>query len=172
MSLSIPGLGTLYAIFKRDIDVKNDRLEYRRELAKELYDNCQEWSRLLVSTFDSAIIRWSDEGRNSAADEIMELVEDFHKINYYSLREDSPIVKLLLSDSRFTEFGEACCEFYKSALDIKRIVYGDIQNRYGEYISCQEVGVEKMVNLWKSEVERMLKTVTYKWMEIKTLEKK
>ena len=171
MSLSIPGLSTLYSIFKRDIDIKNDRLEYRKELSKELYDNCQEWSRLLVTAFSNAADRWKSEGRREAEKEIMELYSDFHQINYYSLEESSPIIQHLMKDPRFSTFAEACCEFYKSALGVKRLVYGDIKNDSGEYVHSHYAEIDEMVFLWRSEVEKMLKEVTYKWMHLQTIEK-
>ena len=172
MSLKIPNLNTLYAIIKRDIDNKNDRLEYRKELAKELKDNCQEWARVLVETFNNAIERWEEEGRDAAANEIMDLEMDFLRLNYHSLREDSPIIKHLHKDGRFADFAEACCQFYKSALYVKRIVYGQIKNDSGKHISSNDTTIDIMVTIWCDEVKRMLENVRYKWMEIQTLEKK
>ena len=172
MNISIPGLSTLYAIFKRDIDVKNDRLEYRRELAKELYDNCREWSKLLLEYFDQALAKWMEEGKGAAMHKILELEDDFHQLNYNSLKEDSPIIRHLQKDRRFKGFSDSCCEFYQSALGVKRIVYGDIKNKQGEYISLNDVEIDEMVSLWKDEVRGILNEITYKWMEIQTIEKK
>ena len=82
MTLTIPGLGTLYAILKRDIEVGNQRLEYRRTLAAELYQNCEDWSRLLVTTFDRAVERWARNDYNGAAKEIMDLQNDFLQLDH------------------------------------------------------------------------------------------
>ena len=63
MAFSIPGLSTLYAILKRDIELNNDKLEYRRSLAEGLYENCLAWSKALVETFERAVDRWAEDGR-------------------------------------------------------------------------------------------------------------
>lgn len=66
MTLTIPGFSTLCAILKHDIKVGNQRLEYRRTLASELHENYEDWSRLLVVTFDRAVERWAREDYNGA----------------------------------------------------------------------------------------------------------
>ena len=173
MTLTIPGLGTLYAILKRDIEVGNQRLEYRRTLAAELYQNCEDWSRLLVTTFDRAVERWARNDYNGAAKEIMDLQNDFLQLDYRSIRTGSPIIEHLSTDPRFRTFAEACCAFYESALSVKRMVYGEIQDSRGRYVRA-DMGahIGRMESLWRQEVERMLEMIGREWHQIRTLEVK
>jgi len=62
--MDIPGLSTLYAILKRHIEVKNDVLAQRKELAQSLLQNCPTWAKVLLSTFDTAVERM--EARRAA----------------------------------------------------------------------------------------------------------
>jgi AraC-like DNA-binding protein len=172
MTINIPGLDTLYEILKRHIEVGNDNLEARKKLAADLYDSCHKWSRILIDTFNQAVGRWEQEGRNAAADEILQLERDFHRIDYFALKENSPILVHLAEDTRFEEFSGACSDFYKSALSVKRLVYGDIKNEHGEYILADETSIDEMVSLWRKEVELMLEKVSIEWMKIQVLEKR
>lgn len=174
MAIIIPGFSTLYNILKRDIELDNTKLEYRRFLAKELYDNCLNWSEALMNAFGLAVKKWEKVGRADAEREIMKLVEDFNlqKINYTSLRSDSPIIEHLLSDKRFKSFAEASVDFYESALDVKRIAYGDIKDSTGNKINSNDAGIQKMVGLWKDEVNRMIKNVNHEWMKVQIIEPK
>ena len=167
--MDIPGLPTLYAILKRDIDRKNDIFRQRKELSAELMDNCRRWSEVLVSTFRGAIGRWAEEGRDAAANDIMQLEMDFLKLDYYSLESSSPILAFLREDSAFRAFAEACAAFYKSALSVKRIVYGDIQTHPGVYVTAGQVGIQGMVNAWENEVEQMLRKVGHEYMRVRIL---
>ena len=167
--MDIPGLSTLYAILKRDIDRKNDVFAQRKELAAELMENCREWSRLLIEAFHGAVSRWETEGRSAAENDISNLERDFLKLNYYALQSSSPILLFLSGDAQFAPFADACGEFYRSALGVKRLVFGDIQTHPDVYVSMQQVGIRAMVEAWEDEVERMLRAVTHAHMHIKTL---
>lgn len=168
----IPGISALYNILKRNIERGNDVLVQRKELSKELMENCRSWSSILLSTFDKAVGRWAIEGREKAASEIMKLEEDFMKLDYWSLEASSPILLFLKEDRRFEIFADSCANFYKSALYVKRIVYGDIQAHSGGYVSADDVGIKGMVDLWREEVERMLREVSTEYMKVRTIEPK
>jgi hypothetical protein len=167
--VDIPGLSTLYSILKRDIDRRNDIFRQRQELSSELMDNCRRWSEVLVSTFRGAVNRWTSEGREAAANDIVALEMDFLKLDYYSLESSSPILSFLREDSNFRAFADACADFYKSALSVKRIVYGDIQTHPGVYVSEGQIGIRGMVNAWENEVERMLREVGREYMKVRVL---
>lgn len=167
--MDIPGLSTLYAILKRNIDHENDVFAQRRRLADELMANCREWSSVLVRVFREAVARWAREGREAAAEEILAQEQDFLKLDYWSLESSSPILLFLREDSRFAHFADACAQFYRSALSVKRLVYGDIQTHPGVYVSEREVGITGMVNAWEQEVEGMLQDVNREHMVVKTL---
>ena len=169
MVLEIPGLSTLYAIIRRKIDRENDIFSQRKNLADDLMNNCREWASVLLTTFDEAVQRWAREGRNAAGKEIMELQEDFMKINYSSLESSSPIIQFLNEDARFEAFTDSCINFYNSALHIKRLVYGSIEAYPGKHVSESDVGIEEMVRLWKNEVKKMLSKVTHQHMKVKIL---
>ena len=170
MGISIPGLGTLYSILKRDIDVRNDTLAGRKQLSKELYDNCRTWAQVLVDTFDEAVRRGETEGKGAAFREMEELIGDFLKLDYYSLESSSPILQFLQMNSRFREFAESCARFYESALNVKRLVWGDIERHPGEYVSSNKVGIEGMIDLWKVEVEKMLRDVAEKYHAVHVIQ--
>ncbi len=169
MPIEIPGLSTLYGIHRRTIERQNDILAQRKQLATELRDNCRAWSAALLRTFDEAIRRWENEGRNAARAEVEELIHDFMSLDYYSLEETSPILKFLREDDRFNDFTSACAAFYRSALGVKRLVYGDIETSPGRYVSSGDVGVEGMVGIWRQEVERMFETVSREHMKIRII---
>lgn len=141
----------------------------RKVLADELMENCLEWSRVLVQTFRGAVSRWETEGRQAAQDDISTLERDFLKLNYRSLESSSPILLFLNEDSQFRSFVTACGEFYRSALGVKRLAFGEIQTHPDVYVSLQQVGIRAMVEAWEREVERMLGAVTHEHMHIKTL---
>ena len=167
--MDIPGLSTLYAIFKRNIDRENDVFAQRSRLADELMANCRQWSSVLLAVFRDAVRRWAQEGRDAAAEEIMAQEQDFLKLDYWSLESSSPILRFLSEDPRFVDFSNACAQFYRSALSVKRLVYGDIQTHPGVYVSEREVGIAGMVNAWQNEVERMLSEVSREYMVVRTL---
>lgn len=167
--MDIPGLPTLYAILKRHIDRGNDILAQRKALADELMENCLSWSQILIDTFEKAVARWRREGRDAAEKEIMEQVMDFMKLNYESLKDTSPILLFLKEDSRFEAFALSCANFYKSALSVKRLVYGQIESHPGHFVTEQDVGIAKMVELWRDEVETMLREVSVEHMRVKVI---
>jgi hypothetical protein len=167
--MDIPGLSTLYAILKRHIDRGNDILAQRKALADELMENCRNWSQILIATFDQAVSRWQIEGRDAAEKEIMEQEMDFMKLNYHSLKDTSPILLFLREDSRFEDFALSCANFYTSALDVKRLVYGHIESHPGHFVTERDVGIAKMVELWRHEVESMLHDVTTEHMRVKVI---
>ncbi len=172
MALSIPGISTLYAILKRDIEHTNDVLAQRRALADELRDNCEQWAKLLIETFDRAIELWEIEGKQAAIDALRELIDDFMALDYYSLEDTSPILKYLDDDDRFSPFVYSCKRFYSSALNIKRIVYSELQNHDGEYISIHDVGIHPIVGLYNDEVRSMMRGVANAHNALKTLKPK
>ena len=167
--MDIPGLSTLYSILKRNIDRENDVLAQRKRLADELIENCRKWAGVLIDTFSHAVRRWETEGRDAAEKEIMAQEMDFMKLDYWSLEGTSPILLFLKEDARFEEFAQSCAKFYKSALYVKRLVYGQIESHPGHYVSERDVGIGKMVELWSNEVERMLRDVTTQHMRVKVL---
>ena len=151
--MDIPGLSTLYAILKRHIEIKNDVLSQRKELAQELVDNCEKWSDVLIKTFDSAVARWQVEGREAAIGEILQQDNDFRRLNYLSLAGDSPILEFLNKDERFQPFVASCVDFYQSALDIKKLVWGQIEEYPGRYVIAQDNDVSVMIKLWHRELD-------------------
>jgi hypothetical protein len=102
----------------------------------------------------------------------MRLEADFTTVDYYSLETSSPILKYLSEDERFAAFSRACASFYKSALSVKRVVYGDIQDAHGRWVSSGQVGVGAMVALWQAEVEKGFREVATQYMHIRVLKPK
>jgi hypothetical protein len=119
-SALISGYKAISDIYKRHIDAKNGDLEQLKSCAAILSDNCKEWSRILIEAFDEAVKRWENEGRQAAENEIMRLQEDFLKLDYHYLEENSEIIIFLKNDFRFNSFADSCVRFYISALDVKK----------------------------------------------------
>ncbi len=105
--MDIPGLATLYAILKRHIDRENDVFAQRKKLADDLMANCHKWAAVLLETFATAVKRWEIDGRDAAEKEIIEQEQDFLKLEYESLENDSPILLFLKEDPRFEEFANS-----------------------------------------------------------------
>ncbi len=167
--MSIPGLSTLYAILKRNIDRKNDILTQRQELSTELYDNCVAWSRILQEVFEKVRAVSAADGRDAGRQLVEEQIRDFAKLDYYSLQGSSPIVAFLQEDEDFAELAGACTAFYDSALDVKRIAYGSLEREPGVFVSEHEVGIDEMVRLWLQELERALERVTIAYHRTRTV---
>jgi len=154
---------------KSPVTPTGNELVQRKALSSELYENCKRWSEVLLKTFRKAVKRWSKDGRDAAAREIMQQEEDFMKLDYLSLASTSPLLLFLKQDAKFRAFADACAQFYKSALDVKRLVYGNIERYPSEYVTVNDVGIDEMVRLWEQEVEKMFREVTVRYHEIKTI---
>jgi hypothetical protein len=79
------------------------------------------------------------------------------------------LLLFLKEDERFRAFADACAQFYKSALYVKRLVYGDIERYPNERVTLNDVGIDGMVRLWQQEVGRIFRDVTTRYHEIKTI---
>jgi hypothetical protein len=165
----IPGISALYNILKRDVERGNDILEQRKALSKDLLDNCNAWTAALLQTFDRIMQNWENDGRDAAMKQIEAQMYDFMKLDYHSLENHSPILLFLRGDSRFEAFAHACCQFYQSALDLKRLVYGQIEESPNHHVSSNDVGMQRMVELWHEEVGRMLQAVRREHNAVKTI---
>jgi hypothetical protein len=167
--MDIPGLSTLYAILKRNIELKNDVVAQRKELAAELYQNCRKWTEILIETFDKASLDWARKGKDAALKEVEKQIDDFMKLDYWSLESNSPILRFLREDKRFETYARSCANFYLAALDLKRLVYGGIEDHPGHKVTLGDVGVQRMFQLWKEELEAMLQDVSMRHNEIRTI---
>jgi len=166
--VGIPGLSTLYAILKRNIERQNDILAQRKDLSRELYDNCVQWSRILQDVFTEVRAVCKSHGRDAGRRLVEEQIHDFVKLDYGSLRSSSPIINFLREDETFATFAEACIAFYDSALDVKRIAYGSLEREPGEFVGEHEVGIDEMVRLWLAELERALDQVATEYQRTRT----
>ena len=170
--MSIPGLSTLYAIFKRDIDRNNTVLSKRLELANELQNNAQKWTLYLQTAFNEAIKLYRRGLMDDALHRVLEQQEDFLKLDYDSLKIDGPILTYLGEDSRFNDFVNCCSSFYRSALDIKRLVYTGIENSEGEIEIMIDDDIEVVAITYRAEVERMHRGLLKSYNKLKTIEPK
>jgi len=130
--MEIPGLDTLYEIYKRSIERRNDALKQRKELADELMENCRKWVLVLTETFDDAFAK-CDRTENywDGLDIIRRQMQDLSKLDYRSLRDDSEILTFLREDPRFKSFADACVDFYTRAVDSKKETYLSIEREEG-----------------------------------------
>ncbi len=168
--MAIPGLSTLYAIYKRDIDRDNTILSKRIELSDELRKNAESWTVYLETAFDEAIKLYRKGLKNAALERVDEQIRDFKNLDYDSLKEEGPILSYLAEDSRFSNFVKSCTDFYSSALDIKRLVYSGIENSDGENKNMVEHDIEVVVLLYRSEIESMYRGLMRSYNELKIIE--
>lgn len=172
MALQIPGLSTLYAILKRDIEHQNNQLRQRKELAKELHENCRKWSDLLVNSFSTVFKFLEANGKEAAEKEINSLMSDFLELNYRALEKESPIIRFLRKDKRFKSFAETCIKFYNSALDIKWIVYGEVEAHHGLLVDIENKDLDDRVRIYQQEVRAVFERVNYAYMETQIIRDK
>lgn len=170
--MAIPGLGTLYAIYKRDIDRDNAILSKRIELSDELRKNAKSWTVYLETAFDEAIKLYRKGLKDDALGRIDEQISDFMNLDYDSLKEEGPILSYLAEDDRFSSFVKSCIDFYSSALDIKRLVYSGIENADGENKNMVEHDIGLVVSLYRSETECMYRGLIRSYNELKIIEPK
>lgn len=170
--MDIPGLSSLLAIHHRHIAVANASLAQRKQFALELAENCRQWVNVLIEAFNRAAERWEIDGPEAARAEIQRQQQDFMALNYWTLCEESPILKHLDGDKQFRDFVEACRSFYKSALSTKQIAYEQIDGSGGERFSLQEDGARKVVRAWVDRLEVMLQSVEQALMEVRVIEQR
>src|SRR5215467_14478714 len=143
--MKIANLPSLSAPFHRSFERAPDEFTQRRRFADELFENCRAWSAILIDVFNEAQFRWRSEGIEAARREIEQQDQDFLKLDYWSLQSNSPIISFLREDKRFVPFADACVEFYKAALSIKRLAYGNIAGPSGRVVSMSRDGIETVV---------------------------
>lgn len=170
--MSIPGLKTLYDIYKRDIERDNAILAKRIKLANELRNNAKSWTVYLETVFDEAIRLYRRGLKSAALERVDEQIRDFMKLDYDSLKSDGPILSYIAKDARFADFVQTCARFYSSALDIKRLVHSGIENADGEIRNMVENDIEEVVLLYRSEIERMHRELIRSHNGLKTIEPK
>ena len=169
MATAIPGISALYAILKRHIDRGNDVLSQRKDLANELRENCLKWTALLEETFLQVEQKVDDFDFRGAQKTIEAQMADFMKVDYKFLEQESPILLFLAEDNQFKGFVESCAGFYRSGLDVKRIVYASIPDANGNEIRLKTDGLSKVSQAWRNELERMLGRVNHEYMKVKTI---
>ena len=167
--MDIPGLGSLVAIHHRGIGRTNNILAHRQAFAAELTENCRTWAAVLTNVFTEAITRWEREGKAAARQEIEKQQQDFQKLNYWSLHNDSPLLKYLGDDERFHSFVKACRRFYQSALNLKQLAYEQIETHPGIYASMDTAGVGDMVKAWLAQLEEMQRAVEMELMAVRVI---
>jgi hypothetical protein len=168
--MPLPGINTLYSILRRDIELSNNHLEQRVKLASDLHANAQKWIEVLMTTFNEAIAA-QKSGDNQEARKIMEAqIWDFMKLDYWSLKKNSPILIHLKEDRRFRVFVYACVNFYDSALQIKQLVYGGIEDADGNYLNAQTSPIEDVTSLYRENLEDMLSSITRAFHEVQTIQ--
>jgi len=106
--------------------VKNDVLAQRRDEAAELGENCRLWADLLQRMLDEALSTYHESGPKDAQALVLRQMEDLYRVDYFSIADESRIIRHLREDGRFGEFCDACVSFYGGALELKEIAYRDL----------------------------------------------
>jgi len=172
MSVSIPGISALYAILKRNIDRDNDVLNQRKNLASQLKDNCYKWVEILEQVFSNAEKMVDNRDYLGAKRAVENQMDDFLKLNYKSLKTESPILIFLDEDERFSKFVDSCENFYRSALDIKKVVYRGVRDADGYEVRLEKNGLSAVRNAWRYELESMIDRVNHEYMMIEVIKPK
>lgn len=162
-------VNTLYNIHKRQIERSNDILDQRKKISEDLKNNCHQWSKLLLDYFEESILIGQERGKDAALRHIDILILDIHNLDYWSLKADSTLLSFLDEDKRFRNFVNSCMNFYDSALDIKPIVYGSLQNHKNEYISIHDSDIKVVIATYRSKIEQMLTSVMQNYHAIQII---
>ncbi|CAG9932024.1 hypothetical protein [Candidatus Nitrotoga arctica] len=163
--MEIPGISTLSTILKRPIELRNDALAQRRELAAELQENCQKLALFLKNAF--RIAKQVNEVDSEASEKkIMNLIDDLKHMDSTFMEEESPVLQHLAIDMRFKDFAKSCADFYQSALNLKQLLNENIPDSIALKALCKEEGLLKVTGAWQGELETMLARVNQEYMKV------
>ena len=152
---------------KRGVD--SAELGQEKKVAKHLFETCKEWSRILCETFDAAAEKWERRDMAGAGNDIMILESEFYKLDYYHLEDSSPTLLNLRQDPRFAPLAEACAGFFKCALYVKGLVHGEFIDSAGKYSSHQGTPIRHLVVLWKEELDKAMRKVSFAYQSVEQL---
>ena len=163
--MEIPGISTLSTILKRPIELRNDALAQRRELAAELQENCQKLAIFLKNAF--RIAKQVNEVDSEASEKkIMNLIDDLKHIDSTFMEEESPVLQHLAIDMRFKDFAKSCADFYQSVLNLKQLLNENIPDSTALNALRKEEGLLKVTGAWQGELETMLGRVNQEYMKV------
>lgn len=160
------GISTLSTILKRPIELRNDALAQRRELAAELQENCQKLVIFLKNTFRIAKQMNEVDSEEASVKKIMKLMDDLKPMESTFLEEESPVLQHLAIDMRFKDFAKSCADFYQSALNLKQLLSENIPDSTALKDLCKEEGLLKVTSAWQGELEKMLGRVNQEYMKV------
>lgn len=163
--MEMPGISTLSTILKRPIELRNDTLAQRRELAAELQDNCQKLATSLKNTFRIAK-QVNEVDAEACEKKIMNLMDDLKQVESTFQEEDSPVLWHLAIDMRFKDFAKSCADFYQSVLNLKQLLNDNIADSTALKALCKDEGLSKVTGAWQGELEKMLGRVNQEYMKV------
>lgn len=163
--MEMPGISTLSTILKRPIELRNDTLAQRRELAAELQEICQKLATSLKNTF--RIAKQMNEVDSGVFEKkIMDLMDDLKHVESTFQEEDSPVLWHLAIDMRFKNFAKSCADFYQSVLNLKQLLNDNIADSTALKALCKDEGLSKVTGAWQGELETMLGRVNQEYMKV------
>ncbi len=163
--MEISGISTLSTILKRPIELRNDALAQRRELAAELQENCQKLAIFLKNAFRIAK-QVNEVDSEDSEKKIMNLMDDLKHMDSTFMEEESPVLQHLAIDMRFKDFAKSCADFYQSALNLKQLLNENIPDSTALKALCNEEGLLKVTGAWQGELETMLGRVNQEYMKV------
>ncbi len=163
--MEISGISTLSTILKRPIELRNDALAQRRELAAELQENCQKLAIFLKNAFRIAN-QVNEVDSEDSEKKIMNLMDDLKHMDSTFMEEESPVLQHLAIDMRFKDFAKSCADFYQSALNLKQLLNENIPDSTALKALCNEEGLLKVTGAWQGELETMLGRVNQEYMKV------
>jgi hypothetical protein len=163
--MEISGISTLSTILKRPIELRNDALAQRRELAAELQENCQKLAIFLKNAF--RIAKQMNEVDSEASEKkIMNLMDELKPMESTFTEEESPVLQHLAIDMRFKDFAKSCADFYQSVLNLKQLLNENIPDSTALNALRKEEGLLKVTGAWQGELETMLGRVNQEYMKV------
>jgi hypothetical protein len=163
--MEMPGISTLSTILKRPIELRNDTLAQRRELAAELQEICQKLATSLKNTFRIAK-QMNEADAGVFEKKIMNLMDDLKLVESTFQEEDSPVLWHLAIDMRFKNFAKSCADFYQSVLNLKPLLNENIADSTALKALCKDEGLSKVTGAWQDELETMLGRVNQEYMKV------
>jgi|GEM_PF-1424230 len=168
--METPVISTLSTILKRPIEPRSDALIQRRELAAELQENCQKLAIYLKGAFRKQAKQVNEVDSGALEKKVMNLMNDFQHVDSTFQEDTSPILQYLAIDMRFKDLAQSSADFYKLALDLKKLLNENVPDSAALENLCKEDGLSKMTSAWQSKLDTMLNTVNQEYMKVMALQ--
>lgn len=157
-------IGELLSVHQRGVEVKNDKLRQRQDLARDVVTTCVQWTELLSKMISEAAQAVESGGVAAAQGVIERQINDFFRVDYFSIHSESKLLRHLDKDDRFSEFVAVAHSFYDTAIELKRLGYANVS---GPEDGAAFVG---MVSEFNATLEAALRNVVEAEHQVRIVE--